>query len=112
MNKFFAPIALALAIAAPAMAQPKPDASSAPPPASAAPGADMSDGEVRKIDKSAAKLTLRHGEIKNLDMPSMTMVFRVKDAKLLDKLTPGDKVRFAAEMIDGQLVVTRIAPAK
>jgi Cu(I)/Ag(I) efflux system periplasmic protein CusF len=73
--------------------------------------AEMTDGEVRKVDKAQARITLKHGEIKNLDMPPMTMVFRVKDARLLDKLAAGDKVRFAAEKIDGQYVVTEIAAA-
>ena len=64
------------------------------------------DGEVRKVDKAQAKVTLKHGEIKNLDMPPMTMVFRVRDAKMLDGLAEGTKVRFAAEKIDGQYTVT------
>ena len=74
-------------------------------------GADMADGEVRKIDKAQSKITLKHGEIKNLNMPGMTMVFRVKDAKLLDDLAAGDKVKFAAEQIDGNYVVTQVAKA-
>jgi Cu(I)/Ag(I) efflux system periplasmic protein CusF len=69
------------------------------------------DGEVRKIDKAQSKITLKHGEIKKLDMPPMTMVFRVKDAKLLDGLAVGDKVRFAAEQLDGHYVVTAVAKA-
>jgi Cu/Ag efflux protein CusF len=69
------------------------------------------EGEVRKIDKAQAKVTLRHGEIKNLDMPPMTMVFRVKDAKVLDTLAVGDKVKFAAEEVNGQVVITQIAKA-
>jgi Cu(I)/Ag(I) efflux system periplasmic protein CusF len=66
------------------------------------------DGEVRKIDRAQSKITLKHGEIKALDMPPMTMVFRVKDAKLLDGLAAGDKVSFTAEQIDGQYVVTSV----
>ncbi len=73
--------------------------------------ADMTDGEVRKIDKAQAKITLKHGEIKNLNMPGMTMVFRVKDAKLLDGLAAGDKVKFSAEQIDGGYVVTQVTKA-
>jgi Cu(I)/Ag(I) efflux system periplasmic protein CusF len=69
------------------------------------------DGEVRKIDKAQSRITLKHGEIKKLDMPPMTMVFRVKDAKLLDGLAVGDKVRFAAEQQDGNYVVTAVAKA-
>jgi Cu(I)/Ag(I) efflux system periplasmic protein CusF len=66
------------------------------------------DGEVKKIDKAQGKVTLKHGEIKNLDMPAMTMVFRVRDAKMLDGLTEGTKVRFAAEKVDGQYTVTEL----
>lgn len=73
--------------------------------------AQDTDGEVRKIDKAQSKITLKHGEIKNLDMPPMTMVFRLKDAKLLDRVAVGDKVRFAAEKIDGNYVVTQITKA-
>jgi uncharacterized cupredoxin-like copper-binding protein len=74
--------------------------------------APMSDGEVRKVDKENQKITMKHGEIKNLGMPGMTMVFKVKDPALLDKLQPGDKVRFAAERADGSIVVTQIEAAK
>jgi Cu(I)/Ag(I) efflux system periplasmic protein CusF len=70
--------------------------------------ADMSDGEVRKIDKAQSKLTLKHGEIKNLDMPGMTMVFIVKDKAMLDKLAPGDKVKFKAVNEAGKITVTEL----
>jgi Cu(I)/Ag(I) efflux system periplasmic protein CusF len=73
--------------------------------------ADETDGEVRKIDKAQSKITLKHGEIKNLDMPAMTMVFRIKEPKQLDALAVGDKVKFAAEKIDGNYVVTQIVKA-
>lgn len=69
---------------------------------------EMSDGEVKKIDKAAQKITLKHGELKNLDMPGMTMVFTVKDPALLDKVKAGDKVKFSAEDQGGALVVTAI----
>lgn len=72
----------------------------------------MTDGEVRKVDKDARKVTLKHGEIKNLDMPPMTMVFRVKDPALLESVKAGDKVMFRAEKEGGQYVVTSIQPAK
>ena len=71
---------------------------------------DMTDGEVRKIDMEAGKLTLKHGEIKNLDMPGMTMVFVVKDKTLLGKLKTGDKVRFKAINDAGKFTVTDIQP--
>lgn len=72
----------------------------------------MTDGEVRKVDKDASKITLKHGEIKNLGMPPMTMVFQVKDPALLDKVKQGDKVRFHVEQESGAMVVTSIEPAK
>lgn len=74
--------------------------------------AEMSDGEIRKIDMDNKKITIKHGDIKNLDMPGMTMVFQVKDPVLLDKVKPGDKVRFRAEKANGAIVVTDIQPAK
>ncbi len=70
--------------------------------------ADMSEGEVRKVDSTVGKLTLRHGPLSNLDMPAMTMVFRVKDPAWLAQLRVGDKVRFVAERVDGNLTVTAL----
>lgn len=72
----------------------------------------MTDGEIRKIDKEANKITIKHGEIKNLDMPAMTMVFQVKDSTLLDKVKGGDKVKFVAEKSGGAIVVTDIQLGK
>ena len=72
----------------------------------------MTDGEVRKVDKATKKITLKHEEIKSLDMPPMTMVFRVKDPDMLNKVKPGDKVKFAAENVDGAIVITAIEAAK
>jgi Cu/Ag efflux protein CusF len=74
--------------------------------------ADMAEGEVRKIDKENKKLTLKHGEIKSMDMPGMTMVFQVKDPAMLDAVKEGDKVRFKAERAGGAIVVTEIQTAK
>ena len=71
-------------------------------------GSDMTDGEVRKIDLEGGKLTLKHAEIKNLDMPGMTMVFVVKERAMLDKLKTGDKVRFKAINDAGKFTVTAI----
>ena len=76
------------------------------------PMADMTDGEVRKVDRDNKKITLKHGEIKSLQMPGMTMVFQVKDAAMLDMVKQGDKVRFKAEKAGGALVVTEIQPVK
>ena len=74
----------------------------------AATAADMSEGDVRKIDKAQAKITIKHGEIKNLDMPPMTMVFQVREPALLDKLKVGDKVRFRAEKTPSGYAVAEI----
>ena len=71
----------------------------------------LTDGEIRKVDKSAGKITVKHGEIKNLDMPPMTMVFGVKDAAMLDKVKQGDKVRFRAANEDGKFTITEIQAA-
>lgn len=75
--------------------------------------AAQTDAEVRKVDKSTGKITLKHGEIKNLDMPPMTMVFGVKDKALLDKVKAGDKVTFTADRDPtGQYVVTSLEARK
>ena len=69
-------------------------------------------GEVTKVDKTNSRITLRHGEIKNLDMPPMTMTFRVRDGKLLDGVAVGERVRFTAEKLDGNYVVTTLNKAE
>ena len=100
-------------VAGPVMAQTKADDHSAHHgAANAAPSSEMSEGEVRKVDKGAGKLTLRHGEIRNLEMPGMTMVFQVKEPALLDKVKVGDKVKFRAEKAGSGYVVTVIEAAK
>jgi Cu(I)/Ag(I) efflux system periplasmic protein CusF len=70
------------------------------------------EGEVRKVDKEGKKITLKHGPIKNLDMPAMTMVFLAADPSLVDKVKVGDKVRFVATNPGGKLTVTDIQPVK
>ena len=72
----------------------------------------MVDGSVQKIDQAAGKVTLKHGPIKNLDMDAMTMVFRVKDADMLKSLKVGQKIKFEADRVNGQITVTRIEGAK
>jgi Cu(I)/Ag(I) efflux system periplasmic protein CusF len=95
MIKRFSAALLAAALAAPAFAQ-----------------APLADAEVRKVDKGTGKITLKHGEIRNLDMPPMTMVFGVADKALLDKVQKGDRVKFAADKnAAGDIVVTAIEPA-
>lgn len=76
--------------------------------ASAAAEAPQSEAVVRKIDAAAGKITLRHGPIANLDMPPMTMVFRVASPALLEGLKAGDKIRFRAEKIDGAYTLTAV----
>ena len=75
------------------------------------PADDMTEAEVRKVDKEAGKITLRHGPIRSLDMPAMTMVFQAADRTLLDQLKSGDKVRFAARQEGGAYIVTAIERA-
>lgn len=71
------------------------------------------DGEVRKIDEAAGKITLKHGPIKSLDMDEpMTMVFRVQDPAMLKQVKVGDKVKFEAGRVNGQITVTKIQKAK
>ena len=72
----------------------------------------MSEAEVRKVDVGAGKITLKHGEIKNLDMPPMSMVFQVKDPALLGNVKSGDKVRFTADKINGAYTVLTLEPVK
>jgi Cu(I)/Ag(I) efflux system protein CusF len=75
-------------------------------------GAGFSDGEVRTIYKNDGKVTIKHGEIKNLGMSAMTMVFLVNDKSLLDKIKVGDKIRFKAISKNGEFVVTEIQGVK
>ena len=72
----------------------------------------MADGEVKKVDKDAGKLTIKHGPLTNLDMPAMTMVFRVKDPSMLDQVKEGDKIRFVADRVNGAITVVELKPAK
>lgn len=76
----------------------------------AAPG--MTDGEIRKIDKENGKVTIKHGEIKHMDMPPMSMVFNVKDKAMLDKVQVGEKIQFIVVQDAGKMVVTDIKPGK
>jgi Cu(I)/Ag(I) efflux system periplasmic protein CusF len=74
--------------------------------------AAMADGEIRKVDKDAKKITIKHGPLQGLDMPAMTMVFQVADPAMLEQVKAGDKVKFQAEKIGGGYRVTQIQPAK
>lgn len=77
-------------------------------PATAAAPNSMSSGEVKKVDKRAGKVTIKHGPLQNIGMDAMTMVFRVKDPAMLDQVKAGDKISFVAEAPNGQLTVTRL----
>jgi Cu/Ag efflux protein CusF len=81
------------------------DAASAPAATTAAP---VSEGEIKKVDAAAGKLTIKHGPLVNLGMEPMTMVFRVQDPAMLSKVQSGSKVRFVAEKINGVLTVTAL----
>ena len=84
----------------------------APASAAATVSLPMADAEIRKIDLENKKVTLKHGEIKNLDMPGMTMVFQVKDAAMLEKVKTGDKIKFTADKVNGAFTVMSIEIAK
>jgi Cu(I)/Ag(I) efflux system protein CusF len=113
MKQLLLSLIAATVLAAPVLAQQAADDHSAHhPPGAAQASAEMADGEVRRVDKSTGKITLRHGPIKSLDMPPMTMVFQAGDPAMLDRIKQGDKVRFAAEEKSGAYVVTRIEPAR
>jgi Cu(I)/Ag(I) efflux system periplasmic protein CusF len=73
--------------------------------------AQQAEGEVTKVDKPGARITVKHGGVKQLDMPAMTMAFRVADAKVLDTVAVGDRVRFSADKINGSYTITSLAKA-
>jgi len=113
--RYMLPLCLfAATLATPALAQPQAADHAAHHPASAASAsADMTVGEVRKVDKDTKKITIKHGEIKNLGMPPMTMVFQVKDPAWLDQFKAGDTVRFIVDKTPtGAFLVTDIQPGK
>lgn len=74
--------------------------------------AALSSGEIVKIDRDGARLTIKHGPLRNLKMPGMTMAFRVSDPQMLAQLAPGDKIGFVAENVQGQLTVTTLVALK
>jgi Cu/Ag efflux protein CusF len=73
---------------------------------------ELASGEVKKIDKSAGKITIKHGRLYRLDMAPMTMVFRVSDPKMLDQVQVGDKIRFDADKVKGAMTVVKMEAAK
>ena len=72
----------------------------------------MTAGEVKKVDKETGKVTIKHGPIKNLDMPGMTMIFRVRDAVMLEQLKEGDTINFAADKINGAFTLMQVEQTK
>lgn len=74
-------------------------------------GQPQSDGEIKKIDKEAGKITVKHGPLENLGMPAMTMVFKVKDAAMLEQVKAGDKIKFTVEKLNGALTITALKSA-
>jgi Cu(I)/Ag(I) efflux system periplasmic protein CusF len=78
----------------------------------AATATEMAAGEVKKIDKGAGKITIKHGRLYRLDMEPMTMVFRVADPKMLDQVQAGDKIRFDADKVKGALTVVKMEVVK
>jgi Cu/Ag efflux protein CusF len=95
-------ILMALAVSAPARATNHVTGSEAPSAGS------FADGEIRKVDKEAKKLTIRHAPLENLGMPAMTMVFQVKDPSMLEAVKAGDKVKFVADKEGGSYTVTHM----
>jgi Cu(I)/Ag(I) efflux system protein CusF len=98
-------LAAAIALASATLANAAPTAAEQ---AKAGAATSMTEGEIKKVDKDAGKITIKHGELKNLDMPAMTMVFRVKDPSMLEQMKSGDKVSFVAEKVNGQFTVILI----
>ena len=101
-------ITLLIALSLPAYAQhdhgsPKPAATQSAP---------LSDGLVKKIDKAAGEVVIQHAQLDSIGMPPMTMAFGVADKAWLNKLKPGDRIRFAAEMKGGNAIVSRCEMAK
>jgi len=107
MKKLLIVTALTLA-AVPALAQ-HAGHGTAKPAATAA--GELSDGEVRRIDKARGTVLLKHGEIKNLNMGGMTMSFKFKDPKMAEQVKEGDKVKFTAEQKGEDLIITSIRKA-
>ena len=110
--KSFAFIAVvSAALGLPALADDKPHKNQSAAQGSAQPAA-LADGEIRKVDKDAKKITIKHGPLPSLDMPAMTMVFQVGDPAMLDQVKAGDKVRFQAEKVGGAFRITRLEPVR
>ena len=109
---FIAVWILGEALALPAGADDSHKHHAAAPSKPAAASAALTDGEVRKVDRAAGKLTIKHGPMPKFDMPAMTMAYRVKDKAMLEQLKPGDKIRFDADGVGGEFTVLRLERVK
>ncbi len=107
IKKFLTVSALALGVTLPASGFAQAHAGPADA-AEAQPASSLSEGEIRRLDPETGKLTIRHGEIRNLDMPPMTMVFTARDKAQLSGLKVGDRIRFVALKEGGQYLVSEI----
>lgn len=114
MKNHLTALIASLTLSLPVFAQQKADAHPGHHAASnpTAPADEMTDAEVRKVDMDAAKITLKHGDIKSLDMPAMTMVFNVRDKAMLEQVKAGDKVKFKAVGEAGKYTVTDLKVAR
>lgn len=112
VSKFM--LGLIVAAALPMQAQASHDHAGKPGAASAdvaVTGQPKSDGEIKKVDKDSGKLTVKHGPLANLDMPAMTMVFKVKDPAMMNQVKTGDKIKFTVEKINGAFIITEMKPS-
>lgn len=100
--RLYLPLLTVLFVATPLAAAPEQTA-----PAQTAADTPLSEGTVKKVDKATGKVTIKHGPLVNLNMPAMTMLFRVNDAAWLDQLKPGDNIRFNVEKVNGSYTVMR-----
>ena len=113
MNSRTAPwLALALLVSTAAPAQTTDHGAHHAAASAPAAAADMTEGEVRKVDKAAGKVTIKHGAIPKFDMPPMTMAYRVKDKAMLERLKPGDKIKFDVDGVGGEFTVLRLEKVK
>ena len=103
---------LALLVANPVLAAGEHDSHHPAGSSAASVKAAASEGTVKKVDKAAGKITIKHGPLANLGMPPMTMAFRVSDPAMLDQVKAGEKVSFTAENVGDALTVTALEPAK
>lgn len=112
LSKFSLVAALAISLATLAQANDAHHAADTTAASAKSADAALTEGEVKKVNKDTGKLTIKHGELKNLGMPAMTMVFRVTDPAMLDQVKAGDKIGFVADKVEGQLTVTQMEVQK